>query len=67
MPVNVTLAHAVCDGYHVGLFFQRLQQAIDEIGEEQTVDEIGLRRELDETGQEKAEDEMEQEAMKEQG
>lgn len=25
MPVNITIAHAVCDGYHVGLFFEYLQ------------------------------------------
>lgn len=66
MPVNVTLAHAVCDGYHVGLFFQRLQQAMDEIGEGQAVDEIGLRRGMDETGRERAIDEIGEEAMKEQ-
>lgn len=29
MPVNITIAHAVSDGYHVGLFFKYLQ---DEIG-----------------------------------
>ena len=29
MPVNITIAHAVCDGYHAGLFFQYLQDEID--------------------------------------
>lgn len=29
MPVNITIAHAVADGYHVGLFFQYLQEEID--------------------------------------
>lgn len=28
-PVNITIAHAVCDGYHAGLFFQSLQKEID--------------------------------------
>ena len=22
MPVNITIAHAVADGYHIGLFFE---------------------------------------------
>ncbi|MCD8118681.1 MAG: chloramphenicol acetyltransferase [Lachnospiraceae bacterium] len=26
MPLNLTIAHAVCDGYHAGMFFERLQQ-----------------------------------------
>ena len=29
LPVNITVAHAVCDGYHVGLFFERLQDEIN--------------------------------------
>jgi len=29
LPVNITIAHAVCDGYHVGLFFEYLQNEID--------------------------------------
>lgn len=29
MPMNVTIAHAVCDGYHVGLFFEYLQDEIN--------------------------------------
>lgn len=29
MPLNITIAHAVCDGYHVGMFFQYLQEEID--------------------------------------
>lgn len=28
MPVNITIAHAVADGYHVGLFFDCLQEEI---------------------------------------
>lgn len=28
MPVNITIAHAVSDGYHVGLFFQYLQEEL---------------------------------------
>lgn len=28
MPVNITVAHAVCDGYHVGRFFEELQMEI---------------------------------------
>lgn len=31
MPVNLTIAHAVCDGYHAGLFFERLQQELDQM------------------------------------
>ena len=31
MPVNLLIAHAVSDGYHAGLFFNTLQQALDEI------------------------------------
>ncbi|WP_432630533.1 CatA-like O-acetyltransferase [Brotaphodocola sp.] len=31
MPVNLMIAHAVADGYHVGFFFQRLQEAIDQL------------------------------------
>ena len=26
MPVNITIAHAVADGYHIGLFFEYLQE-----------------------------------------
>ncbi|MDD3253331.1 MAG: chloramphenicol acetyltransferase [Lachnospiraceae bacterium] len=33
MPVNLTIAHAVCDGYHAGLFFERLQEKLDQIGD----------------------------------
>lgn len=29
MPVNITIAHAVSDGYHVGLFFEYLQDEIE--------------------------------------
>lgn len=29
MPVNLNVIHAVCDGYHAGLFFDRLQHEID--------------------------------------
>lgn len=29
MPINITVAHAVCDGYHVGLFFEYLQSEIN--------------------------------------
>lgn len=29
MPVNITIAHAVADGYHAGLFFQYLQEELD--------------------------------------
>lgn len=29
MPVNLTIAHAVADGYHTGLFFQYLQEEIE--------------------------------------
>ena len=29
LPVNLTIAHAVADGYHAGLFFQRLQEEVD--------------------------------------
>lgn len=32
MPVAFTIAHAVCDGYHAGLFFERLQQKMDTLG-----------------------------------
>ena len=28
MPVNITIAHAVADGYHIGLFFEYLQEEI---------------------------------------
>ena len=31
MPINITVAHAVCDGYHVGLFFECLQNEINMI------------------------------------
>lgn len=29
MPLNLTIAHAVCDGYHIGRFFECLQAEID--------------------------------------
>lgn len=29
MPVSITIAHAVCDGYHIGLFFDKLQKEAD--------------------------------------
>lgn len=35
MPVNLNVIHAVCDGYHAGLFFDTLQREIDAL----TVDE----------------------------
>ncbi len=28
LPVNITISHAVCDGYHAGLFFESLQEEI---------------------------------------
>lgn len=28
MPVNITIAHAVADGYHIGLFFSDLQEEV---------------------------------------
>lgn len=31
MPVNLTIAHAVCDGYHASQFFQKLQEEMDKI------------------------------------
>ena len=31
LPINITVAHAVCDGYHVGLFFEYLQNEINMI------------------------------------
>lgn len=31
-PVNLNVIHAVCDGYHAGLFFETLQQEIDALG-----------------------------------
>lgn len=31
MPVNMTISHAVCDGYHAGLFFEALQEEIVKI------------------------------------
>ena len=31
-PVNLTIAHAVCDGYHSGLFFEKLQKSVNDIG-----------------------------------
>lgn len=33
MPVNISLAHAVCDGYHAGVFFERLQKLINNVEE----------------------------------
>ncbi len=32
LPVNLNVIHAVCDGYHAGLFFETLQQEIDALG-----------------------------------
>ena len=32
MPVCITIAHAVADGYHAGLFFQYLQEELDALG-----------------------------------
>lgn len=32
MPVNLMIAHAVCDGYHASMFFKQLQEEIDRIG-----------------------------------
>ena len=29
MPINLTIAHAVCDGYHAGLFFEKLQDEMN--------------------------------------
>lgn len=29
LPINITIAHAVCDGYHIGLFFEYLKEEID--------------------------------------
>ena len=29
MPVNLMIAHAVCDGYHAGLFFNTLQEELN--------------------------------------
>ena len=29
MPVNLIIAHAVCDGYHASLFFNKLQDALN--------------------------------------
>ena len=31
MPVSLMIAHAVCDGYHAGLFFTALQQELDRL------------------------------------
>lgn len=31
LPVNISIAHAVCDGYHAGLFFEYLQDEINKI------------------------------------
>ena len=31
MPVTMMIAHAVCDGYHAGLFFTALQKELDDI------------------------------------
>ena len=30
MPCTLTTTHAVCDGYHVGLFFNSLQKTLDD-------------------------------------
>ena len=30
MPVNVIIAHAVCDGYHISEFYAKLQEALDD-------------------------------------
>ena len=32
MPVNMMIAHAVCDGYHAGLFFNELQKELNSVG-----------------------------------
>ena len=32
MPVNLMISHAVCDGYHSGLFFNTLQEELDNLG-----------------------------------
>lgn len=40
MPVNITIAHAVCDGYHAGVFFAYLQDEINALstyGKERSV------------------------------
>ena len=31
MPVNMVIAHAVCDGYHASLFFNTLQKELNEM------------------------------------
>lgn len=31
MPVNMSIAHAVCDGYHAGLFFATLQRELESV------------------------------------
>lgn len=31
LPVNISVAHAVCDGYHASLFFETLQREIDHL------------------------------------
>ena len=31
MPVSITVNHALIDGYHVGLFFENYQKALDTI------------------------------------
>ncbi len=31
LPVNLTIAHAVCDGYHAGLFFEYLQDEVTQL------------------------------------
>lgn len=36
MPVNLMIAHAVADGYHAGMFFQRLQEAVDRLSREES-------------------------------
>jgi len=37
MPFTLTIAHAVCDGYHTGKFFNDLQMFIDNFAEEKEV------------------------------
>ncbi|MBR6751570.1 MAG: type A chloramphenicol O-acetyltransferase, partial [Clostridia bacterium] len=31
-PLAIQVHHAVCDGYHVGLFVEKLQKHIDHFG-----------------------------------
>ncbi|MBQ4583148.1 MAG: chloramphenicol acetyltransferase CAT, partial [Oscillospiraceae bacterium] len=32
LPLAIQVHHAVCDGYHVGLFVEKLQKHIDHFG-----------------------------------